>query len=537
MTLVAPSQAYDHDPVAFARPAARLDESSLMRELDVLVAHDQARFAFLLEVSLDGLWMWDLETPDRGWMSPRFWERLGYDPHDHAQRAADWGRLMHPDASRAAVARFEAFCAQPDHMYDEVLRYRHRDGSSVWLRCRGMAVRNAGGRAIRLLGAHNDITALKHTEAELLQGRAELIQLLDQSSAANAWLELAEQIGRIGHWRHSLADEALIWSSEMYRIHGVDPATFTPNPQSAAAFAHPDDRARIHAIVGAAIRDGMPFEFAARLVRQDGPVRHVQCRGEARRDAQGAVGMIVGVMVDISEQKNLEHALREANARLEELANVDSLTGLANRRRFDETLVQEWRRAVREGDTLSLVMVDIDRFKGFNDRYGHIAGDECLRRVASVVADHGRRPCDIAARYGGEEMVLLLPGTSLAGAEKVARACRSAIAALGIWHEGNTSCGGVVTASFGVATALPAEEPDMADWSDLLNEADRLLYEAKRTGRNKVVVQECLFPAGPPAMAPDEEARLATLAQYQESGAAQRSAARRWMASPAWPLP
>jgi PAS domain S-box-containing protein len=222
MTLVAPSQAYDHDPVAFARPAARLDESSLMRELDVLVAHDQARFAFLLEVSLDGLWMWDLETPDRGWMSPRFWERLGYDPHDHAQRAADWGRLMHPDASRAAVARFEAFCAQPDHMYDEVLRYRHRDGSSVWLRCRGMAVRNAGGRAIRLLGAHNDITALKHTEAELLQGRAELIQLLDQSSAANAWLELAEQIGRIGHWRHSLADEALIWSSEMYRIHGVD---------------------------------------------------------------------------------------------------------------------------------------------------------------------------------------------------------------------------------------------------------------------------------------------------------------------------
>jgi GAF domain-containing protein len=139
------------------------------------------------------------------------------------------------------------------------------------------------------------------------------------------------------------------------------------------------------------------------------------------------------------------------------------------------------------------------------------------------LAERGRRPGDFAARYGGEEMVLLLPGTSSAGAETVARECRSAIAALGIWHEGNMSCGGVVTASFGVATALPSDECDIHSCIDLLGEADRLLYEAKRTGRNKVMTQAVFSPSASAPVAPDEESRLAALACYDEAGATGRT--------------
>jgi diguanylate cyclase (GGDEF)-like protein len=386
-----------------------------------------------------------------------------------------------------------------------------------------MAVHDANGKPVRLIGAHNDITALKHTEAALLHGKNELIRLLAKTSEANTWLEMAEQIGRIGNWRLSLPDHTMVWSNEVYRMHGVTPQTYAPALETAMAFMHPDDRPEVEAVVRGAVLAARPFEFTSRLIAADGILRHVDCRGVTRPNADGQVDMIVGVMADVSEQRQMEQALRDANARLEALANVDSLTGLANRRRFDETLTQEWRRAARERTMLSLVMVDLDRFKGFNDRYGHLAGDECLRRVARVMMEHVRRSSDLAARYGGEEMVLLLPATTAAGAEIVARECRSAIAALGIWHEANRSCGGVVTASFGVATAMPPEDSDIPDWTELIAEADRQLYEAKRTGRNKVMTQAIAASVGTCPRAADEEARLASLARYEQAGAGRRT--------------
>jgi diguanylate cyclase (GGDEF)-like protein/PAS domain S-box-containing protein len=334
--------------------------------------------------------------------------------------------LLHPDMDKNTLARFDAFCANPDHLFDEIFQLRHRDGSSVWLHSRGIAIRDPGGRAVRLLGAHNDITALKRVENALLRGKADLTALLAKSSEANAWLEMAEQISRIGHWRYNVADQTLIWSNELYRIHGVTCETYSPTIESAVGFSHPDDFDRVQSIITGAIVDAQPFEFSTRVISADGDLRHVNCRGVTRPAADGKVGMIVGVMADVTEQRQTEQALRDANARLQQLVNVDSLTGLANRRRFDQGLSQEWRRAARERTPLSLVLVDIDRFKEFNDRYGHLAGDDCLRRVAGVLAEHCRRSGDLVARYGGEEMVLLLPTTTPAGAEIVARACRSA---------------------------------------------------------------------------------------------------------------
>lgn len=181
----------------------------------------------------------------------------------------------------------------------------------------------------------------------------------------------------------------------------------------------------------------------------------------------------------------LQAALREVMAAQREvsvLAESDALTGLANRRRFDRVLAQEWRRAQRDRQPLALVMVDVDHFKRFNDRYGHPAGDLCLRRVGALVGAAARRPADLAARLGGEEFALLLPGTGLAGAAYLARDLRAGVAALGIPHEDGAD--GVVTISAGVAARRPAVSD--FDAAALVQAADRALYRAKARGRNGV---------------------------------------------------
>jgi two-component system chemotaxis family response regulator WspR len=182
------------------------------------------------------------------------------------------------------------------------------------------------------------------------------------------------------------------------------------------------------------------------------------------------------------ELEVLKTELEVTNAKLLKLLAVDALTGLANRRHFDETFDLEWRRAARFASSIALVMVDVDHFKGYNDRYGHPAGDVCLRQVAGALADTVLRPGDLAARYGGEEFVLVLPSTDEAGAVTVAEACRARVRGLAIEH-GGSSVANVVTISLGVAAARPdaAHAPE-----ELLVRADAALYTAKRT-RDRVV--------------------------------------------------
>lgn len=172
--------------------------------------------------------------------------------------------------------------------------------------------------------------------------------------------------------------------------------------------------------------------------------------------------------------------LEVANAALEELATVDSLTGLANRRRFDVFIQHEWQRAQRSHQPLSLLLVDADRFKLFNDRYGHLAGDESLRRIADVLRQATHRASDLAARYGGEEFAVVLANTDLPGAMTVAEGIRERVQSLGIPHADAPE--GVVTVSAGVATR--SAEQSVMQW---IGAADRALYEAKRAGRNRVV--------------------------------------------------
>ncbi|PKU23171.1 diguanylate cyclase [Telmatospirillum siberiense] len=171
--------------------------------------------------------------------------------------------------------------------------------------------------------------------------------------------------------------------------------------------------------------------------------------------------------------------LEEANTRLEVLSNTDALTGIANRRNFDRMLAQEWNRAQRAGTALSLVMLDVDYFKHFNDLYGHLAGDGCLRTLAQTLAQSQRRGGELAARYGGEEFVVLLPNAGGHDALETARHIQREVWSLALPHAETPP--GIVTVSLGVASRIPLRQhiPE-----DLVRQADSALYRAKQSGRN-----------------------------------------------------
>ena len=180
-----------------------------------------------------------------------------------------------------------------------------------------------------------------------------------------------------------------------------------------------------------------------------------------------------------------QQQLLDTNLVLQRLMNSDGLTGLSNRRHFDEYLELEWRRAMRDQSQLSLLMIDVDYFKSYNDNFGHLEGDEALRKVATAIREACSRPSDLPARYGGEEFALVLPGTSPGGARLMAEKLRQGVAALKIPH--TTPDGGEnLTVSIGISTFIPQQG---SDCRQLISAADKGLYLAKHNGRNRVGVE------------------------------------------------
>ncbi|WP_420132687.1 GGDEF domain-containing protein [Rhodopseudomonas sp.] len=203
-------------------------------------------------------------------------------------------------------------------------------------------------------------------------------------------------------------------------------------------------------------------------------VNFVECLGRK---------MNCSVVRDITERKRAAEQLAEMHHKLLQATLTDELTAIANRRHFDSVLSTSYVKHIRTGAPLSLVLIDIDHFKAFNDHYGHLQGDRCLQRVAEVIDQRMFRPSDLAARWGGEEFVCILPDTDEAGALVVAQSLRAAILDLAIPHDASPIAG-VVTASFGVVTATC--QPGGAAQS-LFEAADAALYAAKHHGRNRIV--------------------------------------------------
>jgi diguanylate cyclase (GGDEF)-like protein/PAS domain S-box-containing protein len=250
--------------------------------------------------------------------------------------------------------------------------------------------------------------------------------------------------------------------------------------------AHPDDtqelEERLQELLSGAVEK---LDTVNRRRHRDGRwIWAETCYRSVRDPESGEITGVVASVRDVSARKAMEAELSQAYERMEALAAQDGLTGLANRRAFDDAVSNEQKRASRRESSTCLIMIDVDRFKGYNDAYGHLAGDDCLRRVAAAIRGQMRRATDLAVRYGGEEFAVLCPGTGADGGRTLGENIRNAVRALGVVNPRSEY--DVVTVSVGVASATLR---DLSSDRDLLiRRADAALYQAKFDGRDCVRV-------------------------------------------------
>lgn len=245
---------------------------------------------------------------------------------------------------------------------------------------------------------------------------------------------------------------------------------------------HPDDLAEWKNLLQECRTEKSGKIFQYRCRKKDGSYLWMESNLRLYNDpATGKPVGFVNVVRDISGRKAAEEDLEKAFRLVESLASLDGLTEIANRRRLDQVLEHEWRLAIRTNSDISLLLIDVDHFKPYNDIYGHLAGDDCLRRLAKIILEMVSRPSDLVARYGGEEFAVVLPNTPQQGAMQVAERIRSAVWEVGMQHEGNPHR--VVTVSIGCATRTPDSDSKL---DGMIDAADHALYRAKHAGRNAI---------------------------------------------------
>ena len=377
----------------------------------------------------------------------------------------DFDFLPPVDAQRFRADEVAALAADQAMTVEQEL---HRDDGVVGLSTLKLPLRDQRGQVIGLITHNRDVTMRKRLEQELLDSRNQLSSAMTQMADGLAMFD---------------REDRLVFCNEQYRSYfplttdlRIPGASFRTILKAVVERgeqqAAPVDQAEawIDAIAASLHEDG---EEEVHLF--DGRWLHIRTRPSPD-------GSSMVVVSDITKIKRAETELLVLTEQLKLLASTDGLTGLMNRRALDEALEAALALSARERTTISLLLVDIDRFKAFNDLYGHPAGDECLKLVSRCFEQALKRPADLAARYGGEEFVGVLPETTEDGAFHIADSFRQSLRDLGVQHDGSEK--GVVTASVGIATYLPGERSRLR--AELIARADEALYGAKAAGRDRV---------------------------------------------------
>ncbi|PZU95760.1 MAG: hypothetical protein DCF32_22215 [Leptolyngbya sp.] len=414
------------------------------------------------------VWSVDPTTLETIYVNAAAMTLYGHSPDAFLADANLWFNCIHPDDYPLLLSDIEALHHQGK--IDREYRIFRADGTLRWVRGQARLVRDGVGNPLRIDGTTLDISDRKRAEFALKEHQATQQAILD------AIPDLMMRIDANG-------DILNLISGGEITLYG---------------FILPDRRQSLY--------DNFPKELAdqrmhyVRIALDTGTRQRyehtIEINGELRHEESRVVPIsqneVLVIVRDITERKraevtqaDLNQKLKLLNAELNRLATVDGLTEIANRRSFDQALDLEWQRARRQQKYLSLILCDIDYFKPYNDNYGHLAGDDCLRQVAQVLSSVVRRPGDLVARYGGEEFVLLLPDTTLDGAIEVVEKIQVAIAQCPLPHD-YSEVSSNLTLSFGLVCHCPSVKEHSP--RELIHRADLALYEAKAQGRNRYVM-------------------------------------------------
>jgi diguanylate cyclase (GGDEF)-like protein/PAS domain S-box-containing protein len=319
------------------------------------------------------------------------------------------------------------------------------------------------GRNIRLVSAR-DITERKRAEAALRKSEERYRELFDNANDMVITIDLKGNITSV----NKMAEEITGYSVE--DVIG----------KNVSCLLHPDHFKKAKKMIECKIRGEAKTVYDLDIISKNGRVTPSEISSNLIFQSGQPVGVQAFVR-DITERNKMLDKLRKMSFR-------DGLTGLANRRYFDEVMNNEWKRAKRESHPLSLILLDIDSFKSYNDTYGHQEGDACLKNISRAIKPYAKRPGDLAARYGGEELTLILPCVDSQNAFKTAEKIRKRVQTLKITHNGSKVNGcKTISISAGVATLVPDTNSSQ---SILVNLADKALYSAKNKGRNQVILSK-----------------------------------------------
>lgn len=363
-----------------------MEENYLKNELYNLIKTDPMIFEFIQSGSLDGIWYWDLEHPENEWMSPKFWETLGYDPDEKEHLASEWQNIIFLEDLKEAIENFEKHCADPNHPYDQIVRYHHKNGSTVWIRCRGLAIRDENGKAIRMLGSHLDITNIKETEQKISRLSKEYEIVFNGTQDA---IFLIKVLGN-GEFRIVRTNRAHQNKS------GIPLEQIKDKTPQELLGKETGDLIASNYQKCVDSKNRVTYEEELNL---PGGI-HIWATTLTPIIEEGIVSYIVGSATDITERKNLEYKLKKH-------AHFDELTELPNRRFFFERLSEEIGKRKKDYSKVALLYIDLDGFKDINDTYGHKTGDEVLNVVGNRLLESVEKSAFVA-RLGGDEFAIIL---------------------------------------------------------------------------------------------------------------------------------
>jgi len=373
------------------------------------------------------------------------------------------------DHAEALMASEQALLAAGTPVIDVEEVITDGNGEDNWYLTSKVPLRSRSGEIVGLAGVTRDITAAKRLRHELTESRNQLNYVLSEITDGIAMYDSQGTLAYCNEQFSSIFPLTGAVRRRGQNIRDILQAVVETREQKGIPESAEASAAWINAVA-----KGLQEASGREIELIDGRWLHIKTRPTAD-------GSSLVVVSDITSVKQAEMALRSMTERLKLLATTDGLTGLVNRRAFDEALETEASRSTRSGAPLSLLMIDVDRFKSYNDLYGHQAGDEVLKVVAQCLRTTLKRPADLAARYGGEEFVVILPDTNEDGAFFIADAFRESLKKLAIPHQGGDKK--VVTASVGIAVTW---RQDPIAPAELLHRADEALYTAKHAGRDRV---------------------------------------------------